>query len=377
MIIALLAAGDDSVGLTGQESAPLRVVLLKNGQVLTGRTTFVGEQCIVEMDNGVSVRLARRDIATDCLNLLEAYHFQRRTLTSSNRAKPHLDLARWCLRFGLLEQAAEEVLTAMQIEPNHPGIDPLVRQLQQATQPSRTTAPPDRPPETNVGPLSALDSLDQLAKGVPQPALSLFASRVQPLLVNRCGGSACHTGNRAGEFRLLEPPRGGTYFRRLTLRNLETTLAHIHRDAPEDSQLLRVAQEPHGPTRIVAISGPSDPLYQLLIDWCQKLRGAQAPDETLIVEQSPVEGAPIDIAPRENPATTEVSDRTSPQPDQYSPTHSSNKSAPVSTVNPRGSASAPPRSVSVRHQAPSTVPPALPIDPFDPTLFNRKIHGRP
>lgn len=362
--------------LAGQQTTASRAVLLKNGNVLLGRPTYVGEQCVIELDNGAQIRLATRAIQADCRDLLECYEQLRRSLPEGSRAAPHLELAQWCLRYGLLEQAADQALSAMRAEPDHAGIDALLRQIRVAGQHGVEKSGQTSTGSSDAGRAVVVDELDQLARSVPQPALAMFSSRVQPLLINRCGGSGCHTGHRAGAFRLLEPPRGGTFFRRLTLRNLQTTLVQVNLQFPEESPLLSVPQKAHGPTNVVVIAGESDPLYQQLRDWIDKLNGLQPPTKSFdaVSEESRRLGGgmagevPLEPQLKTGTPMEEPAGRGSGSVRTLGGAELSNASrASATPASP--TAAAPPEG------KPAVSP--LAGDPFDPTLFNRKVHGRP
>jgi hypothetical protein len=298
-------------------------------------------------------------------------------LPQGKQAAPHLDLAQWCLRYGLLEQASEQVLTAMRVEPNHAGIDALLRQIRAAGDKGADAAGQTPPRAADTLRAAPLDELDQLARSVPQPALAMFASRVQPLLINRCGGSACHTGHRAGAFRLLEPPRGGTYFRRLTLRNLQTTLAQVNLEVPDESPLLATPQKAHGPTNVVVISGQSDQLYRQLREWIDKLNGLESKADSLDAQSEENKSPGGEVSQEGSPPESNSIGRMVPT----QPADATAKSAvPFGSAEPpkgtRFSAVPPSRSGAAERDEKRVVSPLI-GDPFDPSLFNRKFHGRP
>jgi hypothetical protein len=96
------------------------VLLLKNGQVLSGRITPAGDHYLLTTGE-TEIRLKAVDVEYCCRDLEEGY--QRKSLAiEPGRVEPHLDLADWCLRHGLLGYAAKEISQALVEDPRHPKI---------------------------------------------------------------------------------------------------------------------------------------------------------------------------------------------------------------------------------------------------------------
>jgi len=430
-----------------------RVILLRNGRVLRGHPMYVADQCILELPSGGTVRLAMRDVVADCPSLLDAYQQLRLSLNQRSSPESHLELARWCLREGLLEQASDELLHVMRTAPNHPAIDPLLKQIRlQITMGNETPgkpqiqdvgsnapARPDAPqspsqhesdnrsqvgiavgpgdtvqqaasqqpdPSTTIdlhslteenvasdsnsgrpdayrsgsqGPSASRhtrsaprpasnDELEMLANSLPKPALAMFSSTIQPLLVNRCGGSACHTGNRVQGFHLLQPARGSSFFRRMTLRNLQSTVQYVRWDEPDASPLLTVPQKPHGPLRSALLAGENDDLYRTLREWVRRVtQTAQPAEPEAMVVSAQEEFVPTDLNAGDRPrALSSVRNTTSSSPDVPGPAARERPSTPAAA-----------NQLPASPQVPTSTDRPVPGDPFDPTVFNRRFHGRP
>src|SRR5436190_2114655 len=87
------------------------VLVLKNGQVLEGAITRAGDYYVVSQGEGSELKLNANDVELCCASLLEAYEFKANRVSSFS-AKSRLDLAKWCLRQGLIEQCTDQLTAA-------------------------------------------------------------------------------------------------------------------------------------------------------------------------------------------------------------------------------------------------------------------------
>src|SRR5207302_826173 len=114
------------------------------------------------------------------------------------RARANLDdpderlrLAQWCRRHGLRAQALAEVRAAVQMRPGSEETRRLLAHLEQAALCQR----PGDGAGRRGGPEAPPKEVDLSAD-----SLGLFATRVQPILMNTCAN--CHISGRGGAFQL-------------------------------------------------------------------------------------------------------------------------------------------------------------------------------
>lgn len=258
------------------------VLVLRNGEVLAGTTTKVGDRYVVAKNDGSELRIPTRDVEMHCLNLDEAY-IRRRQTVAPRDASAHLQLADWCLRCGLHARAADELLAAISIAPRDPRIGGLERRLRLAADPvpARETASAAPPPAPQ------LDELERVLSALPSDAVESFASRVQPLLLNRCGANACHGGRSPTEFQLISPGWGKTLTLRYTQRNLLAAYRQVDFATPEASPLLTVPGGPHGGLDSSVFGERDRPQFELLDAWVKKASLTTAAPQPVSVASPP------------------------------------------------------------------------------------------
>ena len=319
------------------------VLVLRNGEVLAGTTTKVGDRYVVAKSDGSELRIPTRDVEMYCLDLDEAY-IRRRQTVSPRDASAHLQLADWCLRCGLHARAADELLAAIAIAPRDPRIGGLERRLRSATDPvpARETVPAAHPSPPHQ------DDSERVLSALPSDAVESFASRVQPLLLNRCGSNACHGGRSSTEFQLISPGWGKTITLRYTQRNLLAAYRQVDSAKPEASPLLTIPGRPHGGLESSVFGERDRPQLELLDAWVRKASLANA-------------GAATGF--RRQPAWPAVSEQSS-SADSFAENdrrfrQRSDDRAPPATIGQRPADAA---SAALDFR-----------DPFDPERFNRQF----
>ena len=254
-----LVAGESGSKTDHSAAAPL--LLLKNGNLLAGHITREGDYYYVVSPGG-KLRVRASEAVAICHDVAEAYRLRRQALQPTV-VYDYLELANWCIRHRLYEQAAIELQQAEQADPGHPRIALLRKRLELAQHPvasaNRSSAGARRGP--------TVDELEKMVRSMPPGTVEYFAGRIQPLLVNSCATSACHGPEAASRFRLTRIPSHRPPSRRVTQRNLYNTLQWIDNQHPAKSPLLTVPTRPHGPTRIVLFSDTTTRRYQQLVAW--------------------------------------------------------------------------------------------------------------
>jgi hypothetical protein len=244
----------------------------------------------------------------------------------------------------------EEATEAVALRPNHAASRRLLRNLQQAAVSAPAARPHDEP-DTGQSPPQ-----------VNTESLSLFITRVQPILMNACAN--CHASGRGGAFRLTRTYESALANRRTTQQNLAAVLAEVNKDRPQESLLLTRALSVHGRDMDKpAFKGRDAAAYKALEDWVRvtlennpELRGHPAPASSLATGERP--GTPELAGARTESAAAEAA---GPHPPP-----APNTSTAAATPS---QAEAKPSEARAANASPNE-----PVDPFDPVIFNRQVH---
>jgi hypothetical protein len=347
MVLSLLTVvvlASDGIRAAQPEAARTtgKILVLDNERTLEGDIERVGEQYRVRRPVG-ELWIRGEHTLRLCETREEAYAFLR---SRANLLDPdeRIRLARWCHLQGLQGQAMEEATAAVEIRPNHAESRRLLRSLQRAA----AIAPCPQTAKSTEGGDSTPD---------PQPpelsteSLSLFISRVQPILMNACAN--CHATGRGGAFKLTRTYEPGACSRKTTQQNLVTVLAQVNKERPSASALLTKAVSIHGKPGEMAQSPLKNreiPAYRSLEEWVRITLGNNP-------ELHEKAGGPISASvamertgARESVGTIEAGEHRQ-------------SSAPKAEARETAAPSA------------GSVP-AEPVDPFDPVIFNRQMHPK-
>lgn len=269
---------------------PIGVLILRNGEILTGNITKAGDRYIVAQIDGGELRIPTRDVEMQCVDIEEAY-VRKRARISVSDASARLQLADWCLRCGLHAQAANELLLAQAQTPDGPQIRALERRLHSALTTGRL---PDVD-AVHVPAAARRSDNPPLPCPLPDEALRGFASRIQPLLLNRCGASTCHGARTASTFQLIGPGLGKTITQHNTRRNLAAVMQQLDLARPETSPLLTVPAKPHADLPAAVFGEREQAQRDLLNAWVRT--AGQAATQSASVAGKP--GSLPQTAPRQ------------------------------------------------------------------------------
>ena len=308
------------------------VLVLRNGQVLQGKITHVGDLYYVVLPDG-EIRIKTATVEFACGSIEEAYRRKRSGIRVGN-AEDHIQMAQWCQQQGLLGAAAAELAEAMAADPGNRMIPYLERRLKMAMEPAKHLVASAKPADR--GPTA--DDLDRLTRSMPPGTVETFTTTVQPLLMNHCATAECHGLQSTAEFRLMRVHPGSPTSRRLTQRNLYAALKYLDRQRPEASPLLTAPIRPHGTAPKEVFADKDAAQYRLLVQWASAVVGSEPPA-----------------------AKPPMGDRRVPVSVQAMP-----DAAPTLDDQPQ-----PPQAVKVQRGA--SPPKAEPSDPFDPEVFNRQF----
>lgn len=346
------------------------VLVLRTGRVLRGEITQVGDRFIIAIGDSDEIAVPAASVDLHCQNLDEAYRRRSERISRVATASAHLALADWCLSNELLPQAAEQLLAAQQLEPKNAEVTRFERRLQVAARQGEGPAPA-RPTPTPSGSvkLEQQVDLDQFARGLPSGTMEQFTSGIQPLLVNRCGASACHGPNAGSTFRLARPAAGRLAARRLTQRNLYAALQYVDKEKPLSSPLIRQATLAHGKSRQAPIDPRETESLRQLANWLTRFQQGSTRPANL-------EPQPAVLSQRDSAGQPEAQLVTHLEP--VGPSTEEDELDDPSMSEAKPPAAQPPVATpsSSTTGAPAAPSAAGVSDPFDPEVFNRRYHRR-
>jgi hypothetical protein len=205
--------------------------------------------------------------------------------------------------------------------------------------------------------------------------LALFASKVQPILLNTC--ASCHAAGKGGPFVLS---RGGDAgLQRTTQVNLAATVRQIAFDRPAASPLLQKACTIHGGAAVPPLAGPQAVPFGMLQEWVG-----------LVIARNPQLKPQGAASAHTNPDTDKITEAPALSPFQAAAATAAN--TPVSeppqprTVPVEASVAGltAPRSVGIELSPASPAAPARPLtadpasaenaSPYDVKEFNTQWH---
>lgn len=353
-VVSLVVLGCCAVGVI---AAPLfapqpGLLALKNGQIIEGGILREGDRYIVTLgdrDSHGEIKIPVNEVDFVCRDLDEAFQ-KKRGAIRHREVQPHLQLAEWCVRHGLYERAAEELVEASVIDPLDHRIAPLEKRLKLLAQPANTKALP-----VYVLPPSQ-DEIAATIGTLSEQALAHFTDKVEPMLLSRCATTGCHGPNSTAEYRLVRPPLKHLNKVRETQRNTYASLQQIN--AGRESPLLTFATRPHGS----ALSPPLDDRDRLAIDqlgeWIEMVKVVPA-DEPQALRDENVRPALFEAPQRNDPrAIRRLPSVTEPQ--AFTPAAGARPIESAPLKSPGGGVVGP---------ASDLLP-----DPFDPAAFNQRYH---
>jgi hypothetical protein len=358
----------------GADQPPLhkgKVLILKNEFTIQGDIERVSDGYCIRGQRGETWVPTER-VLTLVASLPDAYAYLRGRINLGDPDE-RLRLARWCWDNGLQQQALAELKTASQLRPAHAETRRLLLYWQQA--PAKTTASTaQRAGSASDGKASLTNASGSTGKPADPPpievtteSLGMFATRVQPILMNTC--ARCHATGHGGNFHLTQVFGGGISNQRTLERNLAAVLGEVDVNQPETSRLLIKAVSDHAHTGQAPLRDRLCPPYRTLENWVKltvadnpQLRGKSETDSTAQAlsrseqtkdsAKSPFEGSRTKGGEKSQWGT-EARPRIAPA------------SSPVSRGG-TGKAAPPP--------SPTKGSSVSPVDPYDPEPFNRKMH---
>ena len=258
-------------------------VVLRNGEVFDGKISRDETAYHVDIDNG-QISLKPADVDLVCKDLEEGYR-RKRTVIQVGNIHQHLELAQWCLRQNLLGPAGVELADATAVDPKNPMVVILRNRLKLALEPP----PPDATKTQNSGPSN--EELDRMVRGMPRGVVENFTQSIQPMLLNHCASSGCHSAQSDSGLKLYHISTDRASNRRTTQRNLYSVLQFVNQQNLSASKLLTAASQPHGSVHHAVFSERQTPQLRRMADWVGLFAQQSSLDVSGVATSSPTSPA--------------------------------------------------------------------------------------
>lgn len=228
------------------------VLVLVGGRLVEGHVSESASGYLVNLPRGryvvpfERVLLAARDKR-------DAYEKQ---LLNMRRPTPvlHFELAQWCLRYGMNDEAKTELRSALALAGNYSPARELLEDIEQLERPAAPRHQQVDPAESKTDDGYEVPDSVSVAGLSPETA-SLFTAKIQPLLVNSCGNASCHGGDDPHDFALQRVRFGQAGIRTKTQQNLAAALKYVDPSRPRSSPLLSQPTGIHGGGRRPVFDG--------------------------------------------------------------------------------------------------------------------------
>ncbi|HLW64239.1 MAG TPA: hypothetical protein VKS79_02895, partial [Gemmataceae bacterium] len=267
------------------EPASGKVLVLDQERILEGDIDRVGNRFRIRRSSGETWIPA-----TDSMALVAdhktAYELLKKRANLRD-ADERYRLARWCLTYGLRPQALAEAEAAANLRPKDKDLARLRDDLKQLPAIPTPAAPVNLPEPAPMEP----GEVD-----ITPESLSLFVSKVQPILMNVC--ATCHATGHGGSFKLSRTYSNSALGQRATLANAAAATSFINRQQPDASILLAKAITAHGDASAPPIRDRQFPAYRHLDDWVHMALGQpikSAPTPAVAASRSQVAGPAMPI----------------------------------------------------------------------------------
>lgn len=326
------------------------LLVLKSGQVITGAMEPQLGGYMVVVPNG-RMLIPYDQVRTAASSLTDAY--QR---ICSNRHDPsaneRIDLAQWCANNGLLNEARDELLAALRLDPNRPEARHLLQRVEQARRARAADPLADQPLDVRAPAPPPVT-----ASGLSGAPVAEFVLQVQPLLMNCCGNANCHGTAATNAFQLQPAPSGPRQNRLANDANLAAILNYLNLQRPDESPLLTIPAAGEGPHRS-AFQGPrAREQLELVRRWVHSV-AAEAPRASTAAHNT--RRAPEKLIPAAAWQTGAAGSESGVVP-------AGGVAEPAPTTTPRRNHV---DQAFLQRMLDDSRP-----DPFDPDEFNRLIHG--
>ena len=328
------------------------VLILDNDELIEGDIERVGERFRIRQGTGeLFIPVSR---ASGLVADREAAFQQIAQRLKAKDANDHMRLARWCLAHQLPDRAVAEadIAASMNQDVRYRMVncDPIKRQAAIL----RSSSSASKAPPSSATPTVARDSA---SFDVNPESLSLFVTKIQPILMNACAN--CHIANHSSKFQLSRSTIGKQGLE----SNLAAVSAFLSREQPGASPLLTKAVSVHGGSGLPPIKDRQAAAYRHLEDWAFQAAGQAAAPAPL-----PASVAAAPALPAKDPETKSNEFASEAPTPVTVPT-------PMEPITPVAGKQ-PDKQPAPLPAMPTTPLPqksqADPADPFDPAIFNQQ-----
>jgi hypothetical protein len=117
-----------------------------------------------------------------------------------------------------------------------------------------------------------------------------FTSKIQPLLLNKCGNATCHGGASNNGFRLISARIGGNGSRQTTERNLAESLKQLDLQDVAASPLLSVSTGGHGGKGTIFAGPAGAEQLKLIKTWAKTVAEEKREDAMALANRPTLKG---------------------------------------------------------------------------------------
>lgn len=233
-----------------------RVLLLENERVLEGDIELVGDRYRIKRTIGETL-VPVDNVLRLCPSMDDAYKFLK-SRTNIEDPDERLKLVSWCVRYNLRERAVEEAAAAVELRPGHNPSKRLLHHLKTSLE--QETARKEF--NTNI---PVEEQAPVLPIEVANDSLSMFNTRVQPILMNTC--ASCHATGKGGGFKLQRVYEVSKSNQKSLQMNLAAVLGQVNLQQPDNSPFLGKALAIHGGAAKPPLKGRDAETFRILEEW--------------------------------------------------------------------------------------------------------------
>ena len=365
--LATMAVRGEQGANSDPEDTRERLVILTSGRILSGQVSRNAGGYLVEQANG-RVQVSADEVRFVVNDLKEAYRQQRDSIVHPTPST-HLALANWCISHRLNDEARDELKKCLSSDPDNVEARRLLQRLTDTMRAGLAPAvAPPAPLKTSDGFLQP--NVESLG-GLSRETATVFTSRIQPILLNKCGIASCHGTTSSNGFRLFNTRISGNGSRQNSERNLAETLRYIDVEDVSQSQLLSLSTGGHGGRGAIFTGPAASDQFKLLRSWALTVAREKQAEASELEQMPKITGKKNGKSTK--PRVTQAShaddelDGMASRDDEAEliPASGKSMSKPSKSTKPREIASDP---------SDAEATPALkPYDPFDPEIFNRRL----
>lgn len=229
-------------------------VLLRDGHMRFGEVMKDAVGYLFR-SNGARMRLSATQVEAVADTKADIFRYKKNRIPP-NDLEERLELAKWCYRQHLIDEAKAETTAVLAIDPQHAQAKKLLKNLDVTEAPTMSSS--------ENGASIGSTGIGAEADGFGEDSLRMFTSQIHLILLNKCGrchGNARHESEYKLSNRRITPS--------VTKKNFQATELMVDLRNPGKSKLLEMALTPHGSSKsaMAAFGGPHDEGFKALRKW--------------------------------------------------------------------------------------------------------------